>query len=181
VLIKTYFASDVQPALVEQGVVNIESFQYSKSLLETAMAERVRESPDDEDQYRPAVRDQGFRLAVTSAYDHRCALCGIRLLTPDGHTAVVAAHIVPWSITQNDDPRNGMALCRLCHWTFDEGLLGVSASFLVIRSPRLAATENVAGHLLTLADRAIIGPAERRLWPDLDSLSWHRRRVFLER
>jgi len=32
--------------------------------------------------------------------------------------------IVPWGLTHNDDPRNGMALCRLCYWTFDEGLKG---------------------------------------------------------
>ena len=43
--------------------------------------------------------------------------------TIDGHTAVDAAHIIPWSISHNDDPRNGLALCKLCHWSFDEGLL----------------------------------------------------------
>jgi putative restriction endonuclease len=181
VLIETYFAPDLQPALVEQGLINIESFQYSQRLLEQARTEEAKERPEDEDQYRPAVRDQGFRRAVTSAYDHRCALCGIRMLTPEGHTAVDAAHIVPRNISYNDDPRNGMALCRLCHWTFDEGLLGVSSDYLVIVSPQLAANENVPGHLLTLARRAIIGPAEHLLWPDLDALSWHRREVFLRR
>jgi predicted restriction endonuclease len=25
-----------------------------------------------------------------------------------------------------------MALCRMCHWTFDEGLLGVSQAYEVI-------------------------------------------------
>ncbi len=32
-LIETYFEHDLQPALVEQGVVHIESFQYSRRLL----------------------------------------------------------------------------------------------------------------------------------------------------
>jgi putative restriction endonuclease len=45
--------------------------------------------------YRPAVRDQGFRRAVVTAYLHRCALCGIRVRTLDGRTAVAVAHIVP--------------------------------------------------------------------------------------
>jgi len=181
VLIETYFAPEIQPALVEQGVINAEAFQYSRALLEKARIQQSKEGPAGEERYRSAARDQGFRRAVIIAYDHRCALCGIRMLTPDGHTAVDAAHIVPWSISHNDDPRNGMALCRLCHWTFDEGLIGVSSRYVVITSPQLAASHNVPGHLLTLTDRGIIGPAEQPLWPYLDALSWHRQHVFRKR
>ena len=76
---------------------------------------------------------------------------------------------------------NGMALCRLCHLTFDEGLLGVSSRYMVIASPRLAANNNVPGHLLTLDDRGIIGPGERLLWSGLDALSWHRQNVLQSR
>jgi len=73
-----------------------------------------------------------------------------------------------------------MALCRLCHWTFDEGLLGVSARYAVLLGRQLAQSPNVAGHLLTLAlrGRPIIGPGEQSLWPDLDALAWHRREVL---
>jgi putative restriction endonuclease len=181
VLIETYFALEVQPGLVKQGVINIESFYYSQKLLELARTKQTKERLEDEDGYEPSARDQGFRRAVVIAYDHRCALCGIRMLTPDGHTVVDAAHIVPWSISRNDDPRNGMALCRLCHWTFDEGLIGVSSSYVVITSPQLAIGQNVPGHLLTLSDRGIIGPVEQPLWPDLDALSWHHRHVFRTR
>ena len=103
------------------------------------------------------------------------------MLTVDGHTAVDAAHIVPWSVSHNDDPRNGMALCRLCHWTFDEGLLGVSPRYAVLLGRQLAQMPNVAGHLLTLDGRSIIGPGEQALWPDLDALAWHRREVLRAR
>jgi putative restriction endonuclease len=181
VLIETYFASEIQPALVEQGAVNVEAFRYSQALLEQARTRQAKEGLADEEGYRSAARDQGFRRAVVIAYDHRCALCGIRMLTPDGHTVVDAAHLVPWSISHDDDPRNGMALCRLCHWTFDEGLVGVSSQYLVITSPQLAASHNVPGHLLTLVGRGIIGPTEKPLWPDLDALSWHRQHVFRKR
>lgn len=181
VLIETYFAPEVQPALMEQGSVNAEAFHYSLSLLERARTQEFREEAAEEGDYRLSARDQGFRRAVVTAYEHRCALCGIRMLTPDGHTVVDAAHIVPWSTNHNDDPRNGMALCRLCHWTFDEGLIGVSLGYEVITSPQLAVGRNVPGHLLTLAGRGIIGPAEQRLWPDLDALSWHHRNVFRRR
>jgi len=33
-----------------------------------------------------AARDQGFQRIVVSTYDHRCALCGVRIITPEGHT-----------------------------------------------------------------------------------------------
>ena len=127
------------------------------------------------------MRDQGFRRVVVTAYDHRCVLCGIRLLTDDGHTAVDAAHIIPWSLSHNDDPRNGMALCRLCHWTFDEGLVGVSSHYLVLLASQLAHQPNVPGHLATLAGRGILGPAARDLWPDHDALAWHRQEVLRAR
>ncbi len=176
-LIERYFAPEAQAPLVEQGSINFEAFRYSQALLEQARTRQVKEVIEEE-QYNLAVRDQGFRRAVVIAYDRRCALCGIRVLTPDDHTVVDAAHIIPWSVGHNDDPRNGMALCRLCHWTFDEGLLSVSPQYVVIVSPQLTTNYNIPGHLLTLVGRGIIGPAERSLWPDLDALSWHCQNVF---
>jgi putative restriction endonuclease len=112
--------------------------------------------------------DVDFRRAVVTAYSHRCALGGIRVRTLDGHTAVTAAHIVPWSETQDDRPANGMALCRMCHWTFDERLLGVSQVYEVIASRQLT----------TLEGRGIVGPDRKPLWPDTESLRWHRENVL---
>lgn len=179
VLIETYFAPELHPALLEQGITNVESFHYSQKLIHRAQTQRIAEGAEEAEELSDAIRDQGFRRAVVTAYDHRCALCGIRMLTAGGHTAVAAAHIVPWSISHNDDPRNGMALCRLCHWTFDEGLVGVSAQYKVLTSKQLVIGTNVPGHLLTLEGREIIGPSTRPLWPDLDALNWHRQHVYL--
>lgn len=68
-----------------------------------------------EESFKEKARDQGFRKAVVKAYDHRCAFCGIRIRTPDGHTVVDGAHIIPWSVSKNDAPQNGLSLCKLCH------------------------------------------------------------------
>jgi putative restriction endonuclease len=124
VLIETYFSPEARQLLVEQSITNRGAYVYSEQLLRRPEDPTVQETLSLEEAYLPAVRDQGFRRAVVTAYSHRCALCGIRVRTLDGHTAVTAAHIVPWSETQDDRPANGMALCRMCHWTFDEGLLG---------------------------------------------------------
>ena len=95
-----------------------------------------------------------------------------------GDSAVAAAHIVPWSISHNDDPRNGMALCRLCHWTFDEGLLAVSFQYTVQASPRLRAEHNLPAHLAALDGRGMLTPTDVDFWPTADSLHWHLGNVF---
>jgi putative restriction endonuclease len=178
VLIETYFSPEVRPLVVEQSITNRGAFLYSEGLLNNPENLRVEETLSVEEVYLPAVRDQGFRRAVVTAYSHRCALCGIRVRTLDGHTAVTAAHIVPWSETHDDRPANGMALCRMCHWTFDEGLLGVSQEYEVIASRQLPVPDNLPGYLTNLEGRGIVGPSEDPFWPDNESLRWHHENVF---
>lgn len=174
VLVGSCFSEEAQAALQEQSLINAEAYDYSLELKRVAHLPRVREVLDSE-KYKPAVRDQGFRRAVVTTYDHRCALCGVRIVTPEGHTVVDAAHIVPWSVQRNDDIRNGMALCKICHWAFDEGMMGVSKDYNIITSRQIAAYSNVPGFLLTLSGRGIIFPADRDLWPAQEHLQWHRR------
>ncbi|MGB4871847.1 MAG: HNH endonuclease [Candidatus Promineifilaceae bacterium] len=177
-LINTYFAPDLHPVLVEQSAMNAAAFQYSQELLQQAKSETfIRETAVEDKPFR----DQGFRRAIVKAYDHRCALCGVRILTADGHTAVAAAHIIPWSESHNDDPRNGLALCHLCHWTFDEGLVAFTDTYKVKISPQLPNSPNLPGHLLTFTDRRLIGPGEAYLWPFVDSIRWHRKERFRAR
>jgi len=108
---------------------------------------------------------------VVCTYDHRCALCGVRIITPEQYTVVDAAHIVPWCKSQNDDIRNGMALCKLCHWAFDNGMMGVAENYNIITSRHITAP----GFLQTLSGRGIIPPQDRNLWPAQQYLAEHRR------
>jgi len=178
VLVEIYFADGVQKELIEQGFVNFESFRYAQTLLGDLEKSSAKDILGGADMYASPIRDQGFRRAIITAYNHRCAFCGIRMLTPDGHTVLEAAHIVPWSISHNDDPCNGLGLCRLCHWAFDEGLLGVSSEYAVTISPELNNNDNIPGQVLALAERPILGPSNKVYWPDLDALRWHRQNVF---
>lgn len=175
VLIETYFSRDAQAILLEQGEINREAFVYSQQLLEQA---RGQSTILNVETHRPAVRDQAFRRVVVIAYTHQCAVCGLRILTPESHTAVDAAHIVPWSVTFNDNPRNGMALCQLCHWIFDEGLLSISGLYQVTLSRLLSTNGNLINHLADRESMVIHRPMERALWPDVEALHWHRRNVF---
>ena len=178
VLINTYFAEEVRPVLIDQGKVNYESYEYSQRLLEAAEQETTYGEEKEESTHEEKVRDQGFRKAIVVLYHHRCALCGIRMLTPDGHTVVVAAHIKPWSEGHDDRPTNGMALCRLCHWSFDEGLMSVGTKYEVLVSTSVQVEQNLPGHILTLRDRSIFKPGEQRFWPGQKNLDWHRKEAF---
>jgi len=173
-LLQSCFSAEAAALLREQSVINREAFAYSQLLEEKSHLPLVKEIVEA-DNYRPAARDQGFRRIVVKAYDHRCALCGVRIITPEQYTAVDAAHIIPWRKSQNDDIRNGMALCKLCHWAFDYGMMGVSDSYAVITSRQIAADPNVPGFLLTLSGRSIIPPVDRDVWPAREYLAEHRK------
>ena len=71
----------MRPSLIEQGAINNEAFRYSEKLLRQEYSEAA-ETLIEEEAYQTAARDQGFRRAVVTAYDYRCALCGIRIVNP---------------------------------------------------------------------------------------------------
>lgn len=178
-LIANYFREEIHQSLVERSLVNHAAFEYSIELLETArQKKKADEKKLKEAQANYHVRDQGFRRAIVIAYQHQCAFCGIRILTPDGHTSVDAAHIIPWSETHDDEPSNGMALCKLCHWSFDEGLLTVNNRHLILVSPQLSASQNIPNHLVSLSSNPIYKPNEEQLWPKNESLTWHQQKIF---
>lgn len=173
VLIEKYFAPEARPLLLEQSKLNDEAYRYSLKLLSESSAFKI-----DTENIKPAARSQGFRIAVVKTYAHRCTTCGIRIITADGHTIVEAAHIVPFSVSRNDDPRNGLCLCRSCHWNFDEGMIGISAKYEVLTSRQLVAFDNLPSYVLPLKGRGIIHPVDEKFLPDLTALEWHRTKIF---
>jgi putative restriction endonuclease len=75
-------------------------------------------------------RDSKFAPAVLRAYRHKCAVCQYALKLVD------AAHIVPVSHPKStDDVTNGLALCRLHHGAYDNGLLGIQSDYSIITNP----------------------------------------------
>lgn len=170
VLIETYFAKEIQPALRASTTATEASLRLSEAQLRKL--DIVRDAPPEK------VRSQAFRTTVVRAYDYRCAICGIRIFSADGRTAVEAAHIKPWSISRDDDPTNGLSLCKLCHWSFDAGLLAVSRAYIIVTSKRLTRDRNLGGHLLAIGQRAIFAPEDADLQPDRERLEWHRETIF---
>jgi putative restriction endonuclease len=131
------------------------------------------------DSGREQGREARFRITVVAAYDYTCALTGYRPMTIIGGSIVDAAHIHQFADSRNNDPSNGLALCKNAHWLFDQGLWTISDDYRVI----IAAghfSEQSLGHkgLYDYHGEKIHLPADSKFWPKSTYLSWHRKNVF---
>ena len=70
---------------------------------------------------------QTFRAALLAGYGSRCLVTGC-----DAEAALEAAHIIPYSESFQNDPRNGLLLRGDIHTLFDLGLISVRPTTLVI-------------------------------------------------
>lgn len=87
-----------------------------------------------------AYRDAQFRPRVLRAYRYQCCVCSAALKLVD------AAHIVPVADPRSsDEVTNGIALCRLHHGAYDNGLLGVQSDFSVVLNPEKVEQLQVIG------------------------------------
>lgn len=128
------------------------------------------------------VRDKAFRHIVSSQYDFVCAVCGFRLKAPRGVFESEAAHIVPKHQRGTDDPRNGLCLCRTCHWSFDEGIISVSSKDLLILTASFILEENkdsTSERFSRLQNRRIRKVKDQRFAPSEEALDWHNNQIFL--
>ncbi|WP_110513712.1 HNH endonuclease [Herpetosiphon llansteffanensis] len=176
-LIQPYFMRELQPALATIGQMNTAIFSYADLLVEHSQR-TFREIPAIDTPYLVEVRSSAFRRVVVPNYDYCCAICGIRIITPEGRSAVEAAHIIPWSKSYNDDPRNGVSLCGLHHWLFDQGLLTITPNYQ-IQISRLVAEQPAANQaVLMFAQQPIQLPQQKQLYPNQIALDWHNQHVY---
>ena len=124
------------------------------------------------------IRSAGFRQAIMGLYDYACAVCRLRIVTIDGESATDAAHIIPFRISQNDDVRNGVSLCKLHHWSFDKGLISLSKNYQILVSPLMSDRRPTEWMLTELQDKSILLPEHDQLYPAQDALDWHRGEVL---
>lgn len=126
-----------------------------------------------------AGRSGRFRLDIVPAYNYTCALTGYRVTTISSGAIVDAAHIHQFSNSRNNDPNNGIALCKNAHWQFDVGLWTIDDEYRVVvameafseSSPNQQPLSGMHGQRLLL-------PQNEAIWPSKIHLSWHRKNKF---
>ena len=170
VLVRGYFTPAEQVALAELVGLPAADAEPGDAGVDSALVEDVMKRG----------REARFRLRVVAAYEYTCALTGYRLPTVDGATIVDAAHIHRFADSGNNDPRNGLALCKNAHWMFDEGLWTLADDLTVDVRDEKFVEAGPDGSLLSpfRGKRLVHLPRDPACWPDPVRLDWHRRVVF---
>lgn len=85
------------------------------------------------------INQNFFRQSILSNYSYKCAICSL-----DMPELLIAGHIIPWSLNSKErlNPQNGICFCSLHDKAFDTGLIGISGSFQVLLSERIAKKRN---------------------------------------
>ena len=134
------------------------------------------------------IRNRAFRQAVIEAYDHKCAVCGLKISSPKKpyQWEVEAAHIIPHSSNGKDDIWNGLSLCRFHHWSFDVGWYSFDEKYCIVVFDQLSKLPEKMGKFwnyrvmdqLSRRRNNVQLPKQAKLWPDLSAIKWHRENIF---
>lgn len=114
------------------------------------------------------VRNRLFPKVIKELYGFSCCVC--RASAQLGSQSLVdGAHILPFAEFHNDDPRNGLALCKNHHWGFDVGAWSLSESYEILVAPQLRHE-----FLALEPGKPIALPNDPTYLPDPQALAWHR-------
>lgn len=169
-IIEIYFAEEAEIFRAAIGE-NQRDFSLENLLSEQANPETART-------FDKPKRSRLFRGVIMRLYDYTCAACRFRLVTLDGMTAVDAAHIVPFSVSHDDGIGNGLALCKLHHWAFDNGLISIDDNFCLLVSNNFEESGNEMFAFHKLKTQKILLPKQETFFPLLEIIQWHRKNCF---
>ena len=155
-LIDRYFPELRQA--IEYLTVEQEAEEYSKQLIQNTQHPFSTHRDMESIQVETPVRSAGFRKAIMKIYKHTCAVCELNIRASSGESVTDAAHIIPFSVSYNDDIQNGMSLCKLHHWAFDTGLISLNDDYQVIVSPSMSEQGPTERMLTQLRDKRIWRP-----------------------
>ena len=123
---------------------------------------------------RPRLGQGAFRLAVTDAYERRCAVTDERTLP-----ILDAAHIRAFSAGGEHAVGNGLLLRTDIHRLFDLGYVTVAEDRRFEVSQRLKADFDNGRHYYEMHGKRLREPRHGALAPAPNALQWHREHRYL--
>lgn len=171
------FANDISRHQLREALI-ARYFPEDRAKIAAVAATSVASRTQILQEELPPGRDSAFRKTILDIYDYRCAACGIRVLLEQQLSLVEAAHLVPFSVSRNDKPTNGLALCPNHHWAMDRHLIAPcpdadrEAGTWRVNKKRL--DERIEGQrdLVAIHGQSVIPPGEKKFYPALESLRW---------
>lgn len=132
-----------------------------------------------------SIRKRAFRQAVVEAYDYKCAVCGLKLNSPDMNTwEVQAAHIIPHNKNGKDDIWNGISMCHIHHWAFDIGWFTFFDNYSIQLSSKIKELNKDYGKvnsieiLRNIENKQLYLPKNKDNFPHMSAIQWHKENIF---
>jgi len=173
---KSYEVQKIVKKLIESPrPENYDPFDRKKKVIKTTI--------------ESAIRTRGFRQAIIDAYGYKCAICEMKISSPDSLSwEVEAAHIVPHSSLGRDDIWNGLALCHLHHWAFDVGWFTLQDDYTISISSRVYSLPADSGRfgdyefirVMSSKHARMLLPSRSELSPHQNAMRWHRQNIFCQ-
>jgi putative restriction endonuclease len=129
------------------------------------------------DSRRRAQRDRQFTIDVLENFRYSCASCGFHAVLNRVATGIDAVHIHWHSLKGPDDVENGIALCKLHHWAFDKGILGINDEARICIASVFSAQQDGGLPLESLVNRNLAVQPRKAIAKRF--LDWHRNNVYL--
>ena len=177
IIIQHYFDSETTNKVTELSSFNYDANWYEQQLEQMTESEFVaRHSGKGKTRktiVNKQVRERSFSNKVRENYHYSCSVCQSKVRTPTEHYIVEGAHIIPWKESYNDDPRNGISLCRNHHWLFDKRLLTIRSNYTIKLSPWLKKKINRWDEYQKISDSEILLPTDSKYYPAAEALQYH--------
>jgi len=124
------------------------------------------------------VRGGLFKKLVPKAYEFRCCISEMKLISLHDISMIDACHIKPISSKGIDHISNGITLNPNLHRAFDRGLITIDADYKVVVSKYFDEDETNSYSLRKFEGKTIQLPFGKNFYPNIEFLKWHNVNVF---
>ncbi len=151
-------------------------WEWADSMLTIPIPGMAEEAPrfGEPTLIKPRLGQGAFRVAVTDAYQRRCAVTGERTLP-----VLDAAHIRPYADGGVHDVSNGLPFRRDIHCLFDLGYVTVTPDHFFEVSPRIREEFENGRDYYAMHGKSLLVPRRSELRPEPSALDWHNNHRFL--
>ncbi len=171
---KTYYAYEGEGLRVWQDVQAIAGREKQDQIFHPNMLAEPTSLPYGYAERKIRYGQGAFRTIVEANYE-RCAISGEKT-----RPVLEAAHIQPYSVSQDHSPTNGLLLRSDVHKLYDLGYITVTPDYEVQVSGKLR-EDFSNGKIYYRHDGQQLAklPKSKLFWPDTEKLAWHKEKIWL--